>query len=60
MVARSRRESNVIATCIPKIHSIFFIVISNFSKEIIYKIVQIKIVKRTINLLNIQYFFPMT
>jgi asparagine N-glycosylation enzyme membrane subunit Stt3 len=40
-----------------KIHSIFFLLISNFSEEIIYKIAQIKIVKRTISLLHIQYIF---
>ena len=42
-------------TRIPKIHS-FFLLISNSSEEISYKIAQIKIVKRTINLLHIQYF----
>jgi hypothetical protein len=45
----------ILTTCIPKIHSIFFF-ISNVSEEIIYKITQIKIVKRTISLLHVQYF----
>jgi hypothetical protein len=44
-----------LTTCIPKIHSLFLL-ISNFSEEIIYKIVQIKIVKKKVGLLHIQYF----
>ena len=43
----------ILTTHIPKIHLIIFLLISNFSKEIMYKITQINIVKRTISLLHL-------
>ena len=33
--------SDIVVTCIPKIQSIVFLLISNFSEEIIYKLAQI-------------------
>ena len=38
---------------IPKIHLIIFLLIFNFSEEIMYKITQINIVKKTISLLHL-------
>jgi len=61
VVARLRCESDIVTTCIPKNHSFFFLLTSNFSEEIIYKIAHIKVVKRTISHLHMQYFsFPIT